>query len=246
MRKLTLVYLILTFIFATSCEQPEGVGGSASVQGKITVKYYNDDFSLLLGEEPAYDEEVFISYGKNGFSGDKTETGYNGLFRFDYLFGGDYQIFYYSLDTTNPSAGEQPKVIDIRLNSGEAHDLGELYLYKIKDWDEGNAIIKGQIYLINYKNESIWPNYMIVKDTSYAQDVDVYLVYGDHLQYDERIRTMDNGTFAFTGLIKGDYRIFVYSEDLSGATQMIPVERTTSITQEFQETDLGIIYIEQL
>lgn len=246
MRKLSLAFLILTIIALQSCNQPEGEGGTASIKGKITVKYYNDDFSILLSEEPAFDENVFISYGRNGFSHDETETGYNGLFRFDYLFAGDYQIFYYSLNPTDPSAGEQPVVVDFSLASGQEHNLGEMYLNRIKDWDEGNAIIKGQIYLINYKNESVWPNYMIVKDTSYAQDVDVYMVYGNHLQFDERIRTMDDGSFAFTGLIKGNYRIFVYSEDLSGATQMIPVERTASITQDFQETDLGIIYIEQL
>jgi hypothetical protein len=246
MRKLTLVYLFLGLLVIPSCDQAEGFGGKASVQGKVSVQYYNDDFSLLLGEEPAYDEEVFISFGKNGINGDNTETNYNGDFLFEYLFGGDYQIYIYSIDSANPSAGEQPLVFDVSLPSGEAIDLGTLYIQKVKDWDEGNSTIHGQILLINYKNESIWPNFMVVKDTSFAQDVDVYLVYGNHVQYDERIRTMDDGTFTFNTLIKGPYRIFVYSEDLSGATQLISIDRWATITEEFQSIDLGTIYIEQL
>ncbi|MCF8294427.1 MAG: hypothetical protein K9I34_00050 [Bacteroidales bacterium] len=241
---LAILFTILPFLF--SCTQDEGYGGTSSIIGQVYIKYYNDDFSLFLYEEPAGDEEVYIVFGDEEASGDNVNTTYTGDFKFDYLFPGSYDIVFYSLDTSRPYLDEQPVVLNVSLDREEDRNLGIQYIYKSKDWDEGSSTIRGQIFLINYKSESIWPDYMIVKDTSYAQDIDVYLVYGSHLQYDERIRTMDDGSFAFTNLIPGNYRIFVYSEDLSGATQYQVVERTATISDDMQLIDLGIIYTEKL
>jgi hypothetical protein len=101
------------------------------------------------------------------------------------------------------------------------------------------------IRLINYKNTSQYP-FLEVKDTSYAQEQEVYLRYGDHDFYDERIRTDYKGYFEFRNLIPGDYEIFTYSEDVTGATEDIPVTRNVTITGDKEEIDLGTLTIDQL
>jgi len=241
-----LLSLLLTAGIFSSCQPDEGYGGNSFIKGNLTIRYYNDDFSQLLYEEPAGDEDVYILFGENESNGDNTKTSYLGAYSFSWLLPGDYQVVYYSVDSTKSYLDEQPVVINATLSRDENLDLGNHFIYKTKDWNEGGATIKGQVFLINYKSESIWPDYMLVKDTSYAQDIDIYLVYGNHLQYDERIRTMQDGSFAFPNLILGDYKIFLYSEDLSGATEYKVIEKNITITEEMQLIDLGIIYTEKL
>lgn len=242
------IFAFLVFISGvlSSCQPDEGYGGNSFIKGNLTVRYYNDDFSQLLYEEQAGDEDVYILFGDDESNGDNTKTSYTGAFTFSWLFPGDYQLVYYSLDTAKAFLDEQPVIINANVERDQTLDVGNHIIYKTKEWDEGGATIKGQVFLINYKSESIWPDYMLVKDTSYAQDIDVYLVYGNHLQYDERIRTMQDGSFAFTNLILGDYKIFLYSEDLSGATQYRVIEKNLTITEDMQLIDVGIIYTEKL
>ena len=47
----------------SSCEKSEGPGGTGSIAGTVMEQFYNDDYSLLILEKPAVDEEIFIVYG---------------------------------------------------------------------------------------------------------------------------------------------------------------------------------------
>jgi hypothetical protein len=106
---------------------------------------------------------------------------------------------------------------DVELAKNREHDLGILYSFDLKDFDDGRAEIRGRIMLINYLSTAI-PPYTEddIKDIVPAQDYEAYLIYGGHKSYDERVRTDYEGYFRFTGLIKGNYRIYTYTEDLIG------------------------------
>ncbi len=238
------IFAGLIMLFA-GCESPEGYGGSSSISGKIITEYYNDDYSLFIGEEPSVDEEVFLLFGDNDNVGDRVVTSLTGSFEFLYLRPGNYTIYFRGEDSTTLDRDQVPVSFDVELKAGEDVDLGELKEFKTLDFDDGTAKIYGVIMLINYKNSSVYP-FLEIKDTSFAQEHEVYLTYRAHRFYDERIRTGHNGYFEFRELIPGDYEVFTYKEDVTGGTEDIPVINKVTITEPGQEVDLGVIYIEQL
>ena len=239
------IVLVASLAILSSCAKDEGFGGNSHIKGQLTERVYNSDYSILLYEQPAADEDVYIVFGDDEFVSDDMKTDYDGRFEFSYLREGDYSIYFYSDDTL--SAYNENKVLayDINLDKKETIDMGQMYVVKTRDFDEGSATIKGRVLLINYKSSSEYPN-MIVKDTSLAQEENIYLVYGDHETYDDRIDTHYDGTFQFENLIKGQFQIYLYSEDIAGGTQDIVISRDVEITQDSETIDLGDIYIEQL
>lgn len=95
-----ILIMIIALVALFSCTKEEGPGGTASISGKVYVKYYNYNFTSVIGEFYAQDEDVFIVYGNDSIPNDECKTGYNGDFRFDYLQKGTYTIYVYSKDTT--------------------------------------------------------------------------------------------------------------------------------------------------
>lgn len=242
----SILFLLLSIALCfSSCEKDEGFGGNSHLKGKLVKKIYNDDYSLLLEEIPAKDEDVFLSFGSGVVVDEKTETSFTGEFSFEYLFAGDYKVYYYSKDFPNSAQSKIEVVQNVTLEKGKTVTLDDLVIYDTYDFDEGEATIEGKVLVKNYFNSTTWPN-LVVKDITPAQEQEIYLVYGDHKQYDQRIRTNFDGTFAFTYLIKGNYRIYVYSEDIKGGTADIVIQKEIQITNKQQEVTLDDITIEKL
>lgn len=80
-----------------------------------------------------------------------------------------------------------------------------------------------------------------------AADQDVYIIYGNHLSPDDRIRTNYLGEFEFRNLRKGDYTVYVYSRDTTGATGVaprhMPIVRAVQIGDKKETIDLGDLVI---
>lgn len=243
-RTTTILTITALMVFA-GCEQGEGYGGSSRITGKVITKYYNDDYSMVIREAPAVDEEVFLLFGDDENVGDKVETSATGSFEFAFLNPGEYTVYFSSRDTSNASDVEGVVSMELELAAGADRDLGTMYRIETLDFDDGSSRIYGVVRLTNYKNSSEYP-FLEVKDVSFATEHEVYLRYGDHKFYDERVRTDYNGYFEFKNLIPGDYEVYTFSEDVTGGTQDIPVPRNVTITGDSEEIDLGILDIEQL
>ncbi len=228
-----------------SCEKQEGTGGTGSISGTILECYYNTDYSDLILKQPAVDEEVFMLYGEDNVLGDRVFTGINGDFRFDYLYPGRYYIYYKSADSTSFMEGEKEKIYLIDLERGEKKELGDLEKLTVLDYDEGGALIKGVVKVIDYVDESSWPN-LVIDHIDFAQEQEIYLTYNHHAFYDDRIRTQYDGYFEFSHLIPGDYMIFLYSEDVTRATERVVLKFEVTISEFDQVVDLGEITIEKL
>lgn len=239
---------LIAIVFSWSCTQDEGFGGNSHISGVLVEKYYNEDYSILQYEKAAQDEDIFILFGEDKNVGENTSTSYTGNFQFEYLWPGDYQLYYYSKDSTQSvNDNKKETKIDITLAKNETTDLGTLYAYKTLKWNEGSAKIKGNIMLINYKdNENKFPN-LDLDDITPAQEQEVYITYNNAEFYTDRIRTDSDGTFEFSNLIKGTYTVFVYSEDIvTLSTADIVKSFVVEITDLNEVVTLSEITIEKI
>lgn len=105
--------------------------------------------------------------------------------------------------------------------------------------DGGNSVITGKVLERRY---NFFPGGNYTDHA--AMDKDVYICYGDDdYTVDDRVRSSFDGTFKFSQLRKGKYRIFVYTEDTSltslGSDKAILLE--TEIRKNRSESDLGSI-----
>lgn len=130
------VLLIFFAIIFSGCKKEEGVGGDATIHGKVYRKHYNSTFSTLINEDYYPDAYVYIIYGANINYGQRIKTNYKGEFEFKYLYKGDYKIYTYSLDSAAIVNGAlAPKdsavVIDVSLNKRkENSDIGNIIVFK--------------------------------------------------------------------------------------------------------------------
>lgn len=232
--------VLVALILLTSCEQPEGPGGKGIIRGQVMLRSYDKQFRVLQSVHPAADEDVYIQYGDTESISDDRNTSPDGKFEFQYLSKGDYTVLVYSEDSTgNSLSGIIPVKRQVNLSSNsEEVDLGRINIYETLDVDEGQATIRGKAMQVNYSIDFIY-----IIDTIPAQDVDVYLSYETDLNYFERIRTLYDGSFAFPNLIKGNYSIFVYSEDIERGPELVPVIKNINVDDLQGEFDTGILYI---
>jgi len=235
----------LIVLLPLSCQKSEGLGGTGSIAGTITEQFYNDDYSLLIYEKPAVDEEVYIVFGSSKELGNRVRTNNMGQFRFKFLYPGNYQVYFISGDSTAELNMDVEKLYELELERGEELDLGRLNKLTTLDFDDGTALIKGVVKVVDYVDLSSWPD-LVVDKTYYATEQEVYLTYNKHTFYDERIRTQTGGVFEFGGLIPGNYLVFLYSDDVTGESDKVTLEFEVSIDDLDQVVDLGEIVIEKL
>ncbi len=240
--KFKFIFLVLGIASFVACEKEEGMGGTASISGTLMVKTYDRDFKVLQDISPAIDEDVFIIFGDDDVVGENTSTSYNGKFEFSYLREGKYTIFYASEDSLSPIGDDKEQLVSVTLNKGQTLDLGELFQYNTIDFNDGTSVIKGRVQQINYWDVPGKQDVVAI-DTSSAQELEIYITYGDDAFYSERIRTQEDGTFEFKGLIKGQYRIFMYSDDIEGGSEKIIIESDVSTESHGQVTDIGDLFV---
>ena len=83
-----------------SCEKPAGEGGTSEIIGKVTyftTSYNVQTLSLDTFYYPKSGKDIYIIYSDNedDLFDDKTETDWNGNFKFEYLRKGDYVVYTY-------------------------------------------------------------------------------------------------------------------------------------------------------
>lgn len=219
--------------------KPEDATGQ--INGIIYLKEYDREFKYLQRIIPAGDKDIYLSYAHNSKILDRVQSSFDGTFNFSELLNGDYKVFAFCDNDTLQYSNTYKSSAVINVTQNKTTVADTLFIYKGLDIDEGNATISGKITLINYKS-----NGYEIKDIAPAQDYDVFLVYGDHITYDMDTKTDNNGMFTFSNLIKGDYVIYVYSEqedefgNLTGATEQKIHKETISIIsdkQKFYVTD---------
>lgn len=87
----------------------------------------------------------------------------------------------------------------------------------------GEYSIKGKV-LVNYYQD----NFSTKSGSGVAKDYEVYILYGDQVGLGDKVRTDYKGEFEFKYLQKGNYKIYVYSDD----TTMLSPSGRTILVQE--------------
>ena len=78
-----------------------------------------------------------------------------------------------------------------------------------------------------------------------APDYDVYILYGDNDDvYDDDMKTNFDGTFKFSNLRKGSYRIYAYTVDAAEPSGVKPVFKSIEIGGN-EDGDVGTIEVEK-
>lgn len=234
---LTVVSVVV--LGTTSCEKEEGFGGNSKIKGVIVEKVYDTDFANLQYVQEAKDEDVFIIFGDDKVNGENTSTSTTGHFEFDFLYKGDYKIYYYSEDTSETFRGNDvPMSFEVNLDKRETLDMDTLFRYKFIDFDDGQAHITGNIQSVNYTK-----NFGYVIDTTAAQNYDIFIVYNNHNKYDDRERTKYDGSFTFSNLALGHYTVFTYSDNPINEVEKSVIIKEIEITSLTEKVDLGNIYV---
>ncbi|MBN1597440.1 MAG: hypothetical protein JW894_04055 [Bacteroidales bacterium] len=226
-------------IIIQGCNKEEGLGGLSSISGVLIKKEMNK-YNSVINVYPADKEDVYIIYGNDEMYGDDVETSYNGYFSFEYLTAGNYTIWYYTDDTLEYRSSRIAVIeIPVSISDREDKKLDTLYTFEYIDYNDGNSSISGQVYLVNYWNSALQPyDDFDIKDVTPAQDYEVYLIYEYDTVYCERVRTNYNGYYRFEDLITGNYRVYVYSDDLPGGIHDAGDEGVISNPESFGTFDL--------
>ena len=133
MRRLSFFPLFFALIILFfGCSKAPGIGGKASIKGKLTGRFYTDtELTMFAGLGALGDENVYIIYGnEQTFYSDDISTSYDGSFEFNYLRPGKYVVFMY--ENCYPCAAlQQEKLFEVEITEkNQVVDLGEITLNK--------------------------------------------------------------------------------------------------------------------
>lgn len=110
-----------------------------------------------------------------------------------------------------------------------------------KEGEGGSATIKGvvKVRLVSDDFQTLYAEFP-------DEDRDVYIIYGNDDYYGDKTATFYNGVYQFGYLRKGDYKVFVYSDDETGQSEsgVKPVIKEVKIDKngEIVEVPEIIIY----
>jgi hypothetical protein len=202
-RTIKLLWAFLAVVLLLpACNKGEGKGGTGTVQGYVKLIHHpDDDFALSADTMDAAKTDVFIVYGDDAYFGDDTETGFDGMYQFEYLTPGNYTVYSYS---TLPS-GEKVAVSEaVTLNRGAVAQVPTIYIHDGKAY--GTSLVKGQVHASYYHNGSY-------RGEGWAYEHRVYIRrVGEELHFDDA-RVGVDGYFVFQKLQPGAYEVFTTTED---------------------------------
>ncbi|HNB81919.1 MAG TPA: hypothetical protein PLP34_00350 [Chitinophagaceae bacterium] len=100
MHKLLSLILLSGLFFLIACSKGPGVGGRASIKGRVYAHNYSNSFVL---NDSGYlgGQKVYIRYGDQPGVGDDVDTDNEGYYYFPYLRKGTYTVYVYSKQLNN-------------------------------------------------------------------------------------------------------------------------------------------------
>lgn len=120
---------LLTLLIFTlfSCSKSEGVGGSGTIKGRISVENTNV-LGTVIDTYDAQEKDVYIIYGDiDNTHDDDVKTSHDGSFEFKYLNTGNYEIYVYSECWSCPNGQDSLVKVNTSINNrSDVIDLGTI------------------------------------------------------------------------------------------------------------------------
>ena len=248
MNKIVLALMISGLVGLTACKKEAGSGGTSSVTGNVSGRVYSDnngssaekevtqiiipdgsdinDAEYILLNTPNNGSYYYVWFkwnngvqpdpflaGRTGiqvtydFTESNTEIATNTAAAISSIAGSDFTVTVNNdiITLTNIAAGETP----------DADELSSNILVDVQNQGQG-AIAGGSSYV-----------------EGPIVDERVYLIYGDDDFYSESVRTDASGNYQFTGLNRGNYRVYAFTADTLNPGGMLgQVEVAAEITEK--------------
>ena len=104
----------------------------------------------------------------------------------------------------------------------------------------GTSNIIGRVWVRDYNT-----SFTILYASYWAEEEDVYLIYGDDSIYSDRFKTNYDGSYWFQNLREGNYTVYAYSKDstFSSESGRIPVKVSVNISGKKQDVEAPLITI---
>jgi len=99
----------------------------------------------------------------------------------------------------------------------------------------GTSSIRGKVNVADYNQ-----TFTTLLSEYDGADRDVYIIYGDHVTYNDNVKTGPDGVFEFNYLTKGRYTLYVYSKDstLQSPSGEISMKYQVDITENKQVVEV--------
>jgi hypothetical protein len=231
------ILLGMLLLLSNACKKTEGKGGQATIKGKLSSKSV---YNVNSSSRAEVNEDVYIIYGNGSSENDKIKTSGDGSFEFRFLQPGNYKLYAFGLDTSNPKASITIAYYkEIKVNSKkEVVEVSDFIIYK--KINGGTNTISGKLISKNAFNAGTTNN-----DYLPLPNEDIFIVYGSGSQYDDKTKTAADGSFQFIGLRDGNYRIYAYSVDTSGSFPVgtVPIFKNISLTGNNNTLNTGNLLV---
>jgi hypothetical protein len=93
----------------------------------------------------------------------------------------------------------------------------------------GKATIYGKVRALNYD-----ATFTTLQASYYAQEENVFIIYGDDRSYSQSVKTNYDGTYEFRYLRPGNYTVVVYSKDSARYNGNIIASKTVEVVKDVQ------------
>ncbi|MCQ2285677.1 MAG: hypothetical protein MJZ76_02240 [Bacteroidales bacterium] len=230
--KKIITFISVFFLLASfsACNKGEGVGGLATIQGKVMVVIHdNDNYNLSVDTMVAAKTDVFIVYGDNELYGDDMKTGANGCYRFKYLKKGTYTLYAYS---TLPSGEKIAVSQTVNVSGDEVVEVPTIYTHEGKAY--GTSLVRGQIWANYYHNGDLRGNGWAYEQRVYIRRV------GEPYHFDD-VRVGADGYYYFQQLSPGEYEVYTFTEDMNEIPS--PLFKTVTVSEAENVYDVEMFSI---
>ena len=104
----------------------------------------------------------------------------------------------------------------------------------------GTSDIIGRVWVRDYNT-----SFTILYASYWAEEEDVYLIYGNDSIYSDRFKTNYDGSYWFRNLREGNYTVYAYSKDSANPENIsrIPVKVSVNISGRKQDVEAPLITI---
>ncbi len=253
--------LALAVVLFSACKKDAGSGGTSSISGNVTGRVYSGSNGSSAEAEVT---NIFIPDGADIDDGDYLllntpgGTNYYVWFKWNNGVAPDpglsgrtaIQVVYDFTESNTTVASNTATAIQtiagadftVSVNN-DIITLTNTATGEVPDADELTSNV-----LVDISNQG---KDAVAGSSGYVEgpivDERVYLIYGTDDFYSESVRTDANGNYQFTGLNRGDYRIYTFTADTLNPNAMLKqVEVTATIENKKEVVQAAPMFIIQL